>query len=246
LNFGNPERPEVMGQLVGAIKGMKEACEALKYPVVSGNVSLYNETNGFAIPPTPAIGGVGLVPDLGKMATIDLKAAGDVLIAVGREPVNLAHSLYPLIVTHNLERSPPPIALADEIKAGNLVRALIREAKVRAVHDVSDGGLIIAVAEMALAGNLGVQLFPYEGRLPSHAAWFGEDQGRYLLEAEPALAEEIIERARLLALPARLVGRIGGTGISLMAEATLPLADLRAAHEAWLPGYMAAAVPAGG
>ncbi|HJZ33920.1 MAG TPA: phosphoribosylformylglycinamidine synthase subunit PurL [Hyphomicrobiaceae bacterium] len=246
LNFGNPERPEVMGQLVGAIKGMKEACEALKYPVVSGNVSLYNETNGFAIPPTPAIGGVGLVPDLGKMATIDLKAAGDVLIAVGREAGHLGQSLYQLIVTGKLEGSPPPVDLADEIKAGNLVRALIREAKVRAVHDVSDGGLIIAVAEMALAGNLGVQLFPYEGRLPSHAAWFGEDQGRYLLEAEPALAEEIIERARLLALPARLVGRIGGTGISLMAEATLPLADLRAAHEAWLPGYMAAAVPAPG
>jgi len=246
LNFGNPERPEVMGQLVGAIKGMKEACEALKYPVVSGNVSLYNETNGFAIPPTPAIGGVGLVPDLGKMATIDLKAAGDVLIAVGREAGHLGQSLYQLIVTGKLEGSPPPVDLADEIKAGNLVRALIREAKVRAVHDLSDGGLIIAVAEMALAGNLGVQLFPYEGRLPSHAAWFGEDQGRYLLEAEPALAEEIIERARLLALPARLVGRIGGTGISLMTEATLPLADLRAAHEAWLPGYMAAAVPAGG
>ena len=246
LNFGNPERPEVMGQLVGAIKGMKEACEALKYPVVSGNVSLYNETNGFAIPPTPAIGGVGLVPDLGKMATIDLKAAGDVLIAVGREAGHLGQSLYQLIVTGKLEGSPPPVDLADEIKAGNLVRALIREAKVRAVHDVSDGGLIIAVAEMALAGNLGVQLFPYEGRLPSHAAWFGEDQGRYLLEAEPTLAEEIIERARLLALPARLVGRIGGTGISLMAEATLPLADLRTAHEAWLPGYMAAAVPAPG
>src|SRR5215813_6612582 len=246
MNFGNPERPEILGQFVGAIKGMKEACEALKYPVVSGNVSLYNETNGIAIPPTPAIGGVGLLPDVSKMASIGLKAAGDLLIAVGREAGHLGQSLYQLIITGKLQGSPPPVDLADEIKAGNLVRALIREAKVRAVHDVSDGGLIIAVAEMALAGNLGVQLFPYEGRLPSHAAWFGEDQGRYLLEAEPALAEEIIERARLLALPARLVGRIGGTGISLMAEATLPLADLRAAHEAWLPGYMAAAVPAPG
>src|SRR5262249_2211940 len=198
--------------------------------------------------PTPAIGGVGLVPDLGKMATIDLKAAGDVLIAVGREAGHLGQSLYQLIVTGKLEGSPPPGDLADESKAGNLVRRLSGEAKAPAGagHDVSDGGLIIAVAEMALAGNLGVQLFPYEGRLPSHAAWFGEDQGRYLLEAEPALAEEIIERARLLALPARLVGRIGGTGISLMAEATLPLADLRAAHEAWLPGYMAPAVPAPG
>src|SRR5262245_13893016 len=241
LNFGNPERPEVMGQLVGAIKGMKEACEALKYPVVSGNVSLYNETNGIAIPPTPAIGGVGLVPDVSKMASIGLKAAGDLLIAVGREAGHLGQSLYQLIVTGKLEGSPPPVDLADEIKAGNLVRALIREAKVRAVHDVSDGGLLTAVAEMALAGGVGVQLYPYEGRLPQHAAWFGEDQGRYVLAADPGLAEEIIERSRLLALPARVIGRVGGDGLSLKDEALLELAELRAAHEAWLPRFMGAA-----
>jgi phosphoribosylformylglycinamidine synthase subunit PurL len=240
LNFGNPERPEVMGQFVGAIKGMKEACEALKYPVVSGNVSLYNETNGVAIPPTPAIGGVGLVPDISKMAGIGLNSDGDVLIAVGREAGHLGQSLYQLIMTGKAEGSPPPVDLADEIKAGNLVRSLIREDKVRAVHDVSDGGLLIAVAEMALAGGLGVQLYPYEGRLPAHGAWFGEDQGRYVLSADPALAEEIIERSRLLSLPARVIGRVGGTGISLQEEAVLALADLRAVHEGWLPRYMAA------
>jgi phosphoribosylformylglycinamidine synthase II len=238
LNFGNPERPEVMGQFVGAIKGMKEACEALKYPVVSGNVSLYNETNGVAIPPTPAIGGVGLVPEIGKMASIGLKVAGDLLIAVGREAGHLGQSLYQLIVTGKLEGSPPPVDLADEIKAGNLVRALIREGKVRAVHDISDGGLLTAVAEMALAGSLGVQLYPYEGRLPQHAAWFGEDQGRYVLAADPELAEEIIERSRLLALPARVIGRVGGEALTLQEEAVLPLAELRAAHEDWLPRYM--------
>jgi phosphoribosylformylglycinamidine synthase subunit PurL len=240
LNFGNPERPEVMGQFVGAIKGMKEACEALKYPVVSGNVSLYNETNGIAIPPTPAIGGVGLIPDIGKMASIGLKAAGDLLIAMGREAGHLGQSLYQLIITGKVEGSPPPVDLADEIKAGNLVRSLIREGKVRAVHDVSDGGLLTAVAEMALAGGIGVQLYPYEGRLPQHAAWFGEDQARYVVAADPALAEEIIERSRLLALPARVVGRVGGEGFSLKDEAFLALAELRATHEAWLPRFMGA------
>ena len=129
--------------------------------------------------------------------------------------------------------------LADEIKAGNLVRSLIREGKVRAVHDISDGGLLVAVAEMALAGNIGVQLYPYEGRLPAHAAWFGEDQGRYVLEATPELAEDITERARLLALPVRVVGRVGGDSLNLKGEAALRLADLRAAHESWLPVYMA-------
>ena len=109
------------------------------------------------------------------------------------------------------------------------------------MHDVSDGGLLVAVAEMALAGGLGVQLFPYEGKLPAHAAWFGEDQGRYVVEAGPELAEEIIESARLLALPARVVGRVGGDALSLKEEATLALRDLRLAHETWLPNFMAAA-----
>jgi phosphoribosylformylglycinamidine synthase subunit PurL len=240
MNFGNPERPEVMGQFVGAVQGMKEACEILKYPVVSGNVSLYNETNGIAIPPTPAIGGVGLVPDVDRMAKIALVAEGDLLVVIGREVGHLGQSLYQLTVTGRNEGAPPPVDLADEIKAGNLVRSLIREGKVQAVHDVSDGGLLVTIAEMALAGGLGVQLFPYEGKLPAHAAWFGEDQGRYVLEASPELAEEIIERARLLALPARVVGRTGGASLTLTSEASLALVDLRAAHEAWLPQYMAA------
>jgi phosphoribosylformylglycinamidine synthase len=238
MNFGNPERPEIMGQFVGAIQGMKEACEVLKYPVVSGNVSLYNETNGAAIPPTPAIGGVGLIPDLARTASLALRTDGNLLVSIGREAGHLGQSLYQQAVTGKLEGAPPPVDLADEIKAGNLVRSLIREGKVEAVHDVSDGGLLVALAEMALAGRIGVQLFPYEGKLPAHAAWFGEDQGRYVAEASPELAEEVIERARLLALPARVVARVGGQGITLRGETELPLAELRGTHESWLPGYM--------
>jgi phosphoribosylformylglycinamidine synthase len=238
MNFGNPERPEVMGQFVGAIQGIKEACEVLKYPVVSGNVSLYNETNGVAIPPTPAIGGVGLVPDLAHVANLALKSSGNLLVMLGREAGHLGQSIYQLTTMGKVEGAPPPVDLADEIKAGNLVRALIREDKVEAVHDVSDGGLLVAIAEMALAGAVGAQLYPYEGKLPAHAAWFGEDQGRYVLEANPELAEEIIDRARLLALPARVVGRVGGDDLVIKGEAALPLAELRETHERWLPAYM--------
>jgi phosphoribosylformylglycinamidine synthase len=241
MNFGNPERPEVMGQFVGAVQGMKEACEVLKYPVVSGNVSLYNETNGVAIPPTPAIGGVGLVPDLSHRADIALKTEGDLLVVIGRENGHLGQSIYQLTVTGKVEGAPPPVDLADEIKAGNLVRSFIREDKVAAVHDVSDGGLLVAIAEMALAGGIGAQLYPYEGKLPAHAAWFGEDQGRYLLEASPELAEELIERARLLALPARVVGRVGGESLVVKGEPAMPLAEVRDAHERWLPDYMGSA-----
>ncbi len=240
LNFANPERPEVMGQFVGAIKGMAEACRALDYPVVSGNVSLYNETNGVGIPPTPAIGAVGVIPDVAAMANIALKKDGDLLIVLGRERGHLGQSLYQEVLAGKLEGAPPPIDLADEIKAGRLVRALIREGKVSAVHDTSDGGLLVAIAEMALAGNLGVELFPYEGKLPAHAVWFGEDQGRYVLCVDPMRAEEILDRARLLALPARIIARTGGDALVLKGEDPLALDDLRAAHEAWLPDFMAA------
>ena len=245
MNFANPERPEVMGQFVGSVQGMSEACRVLDYPVVSGNVSLYNETNGVGIPPTPAIGGVGLIPDTAHMATINLTRTGDLLVLVGREQGWLGQSLYQQIVAEKLEGAPPPVDLADELKAGRLVRGLIREGKVSAVHDVSDGGLLIAVAEMALAGGedgrgrgMGVELFPYEGKLPAHAIWFGEDQGRYVLSVTPKDAEEVLERARLLALPARIVGRVGGDRLALKGEAFLPLDELRSAHESWLPGFM--------
>jgi phosphoribosylformylglycinamidine synthase len=204
-------------------------------------VSLYNETNGVSIPPTPAIGGVGLVPDVSRIADLKLKGAGNLLILIGREQGWLGQSLYQQICTEKLEGAPPPVDLADEIKAGGLVRKLIREGRAKAVHDVSDGGLLVAIAEMALAGGIGVELFAYEGRLPAHAIWFGEDQGRYLIEAAPQHANDIIARARLLALPARIVGRTGGEGLTLKSEDALGLADLRSAHESWLPGYMGTA-----
>ena len=238
MNFANPERPEIMGQFVGAVQGMGEACRALDYPVVSGNVSLYNETNGVGIPPTPAIGGVGLIPDISKTAGIAVKTPGDLLLLIGREEGHLGQSLYQLIITEKAEGAPPPVDLDDEIKAGNLVRSLIREGKVSAVHDCSDGGLIVAIAEMALAGGNGVELYPYEGKLPAHAAWFGEDQGRYVLATRAGLAEQIAERARLLGLPARIVGKVGGTSLTLKGEAALLVDELRRLHEGWLPGLM--------
>jgi phosphoribosylformylglycinamidine (FGAM) synthase-like enzyme len=179
------------------------------------------------------------VPNLALTANLRLKAKGDLLVAIGREAGHLGQSLYQLMVTGKFEGAPPPVDLADEIKAGSLVRSLIREGKARAVHDVSDGGLIIAIAEMALAGHIGAQLFPYEGKLPVHAAWFGEDQARYVIEAAPELAEEVIERARLLALPARVVARVGGDALTLKGEPALGLAELRRTHEGWLPAYLA-------
>lgn len=238
LNYANPERPEVMGQFVQSIQGMSEACEALSYPVVAGNVSLYNETNGVGIPPTPAIGGVGLVKDIAKCTDLAAKKAGDLIISLGAEEGHLGQSMFQQIIVGKLEGAPPPVDLDSEKSTGDFVRTLIHEQAIEAVHDISDGGLLVAIAEMALAGDIGVEIFPFEGKLPAHAIWFGEDQGRYLIEVTPSRADDILERARHLGLPARIVGKIGGEHLKIGTSESLELAQLRHAHESWFPGYM--------
>ena len=236
MNFGNPERPEIMGQFVGCIEGMREAVEALDFPVVSGNVSLYNETNGAAIPPTPAIGGVGLIPDIAHMADIALKREGEKLLLLGAERGHLGQSLYMEVVQDKREGAPPPVDLSAERKTGDLVRALIREGAVSAVHDVSDGGLLVAVTEMALAGSIGAALTDYDGPLPLHAMLFGEDQGRYIVAAREA--DEIRARAQRAGIPVRLIAETGGDAIAIAGEQGVPLPRLSALHEDWLPHYM--------
>jgi phosphoribosylformylglycinamidine synthase II len=239
LNFGNPERPEIMGEFVGAILGMAAACQALRFPVVSGNVSLYNETNGEAIPPTPAVGGVGLIADIAQMADIALKQDGNVLLLLGAETGHLGQSTYMQVMEHRLEGAPPPVDLAAEKRTGDLVRGLITSGMVSAVHDVADGGLLVAVAEMALAGNRGVHLEKTPDGLPAHAVWFGEDQARYVVAAPANEAEAIREAAMAAGVPVRALGTAGGDSIALPGETPLPLATLRAAHEDWLPRFMA-------
>ena len=239
MNFGNPERPEIMGEFAGAIEGMAEACTALSFPVVSGNVSLYNETNGVAIPPTPAVGGIGLIPDIAAMATLALKREDDLLMLLGAEAGHLGQSLYMQIMLNRGEGAPPPVDLDAERRSGDLVRELIRSGCLSAVHDVSDGGLLVAIAEMALAGNQGVQLDAALGPLPAHALWFGEDQARYVVAASPDKADAIHKMVAVARVPLRLLGKVGGEAIALAGEAPLPLAALKAAHEAWLPRFMA-------
>jgi phosphoribosylformylglycinamidine synthase len=239
MNFGNPERPEIMGEFAAAVEGMAEACTALAFPVVSGNVSLYTETNGVAIPPTPAIGGVGLIPDIDTMTTIALKRLGDILMLLGPEAGHLGQSLYMKMMLNRAEGAPPPVDLDAEKRAGDCVRGLIRSGDVSAVHDVSDGGLLVAIVEMALAGDLGVELEDLPAPLPAHAMWFGEDQARFVVAASPQKADAIHKAAAVAKVPVRLLGKVGGDSIRLRGEAPLPLAILKAAHEAWLPRFMA-------
>ncbi|HYY83117.1 MAG TPA: phosphoribosylformylglycinamidine synthase subunit PurL [Beijerinckiaceae bacterium] len=243
LNFASPERPEAMGQLVGCIRGIGEACRALDFPVVSGNVSLYNETNGRGILPTPTIGGVGVLDDCARHATVALKREGDALIVVGATKGWLGQSVYLRDVCGREEGAPPPVDLACERRNGDFVRNLIRTGQADTVHDCSDGGLAVAVAEMAMAGGLGAVVGYAPEDLPLHAFLFGEDQGRYLLAVDPDCAADILYAAQAGGVAAVPIGFTGGTELILPGGEAISVERLKAAHEAWLPTYMSGELP---
>jgi phosphoribosylformylglycinamidine synthase len=233
LNFGNPQKPEIMWQIVAGIDGIGEACRALDFPIVSGNCSLYNETNGEGILPTPAIGAVGLLPDVARMATVALKREGDAILLVGESQGHLGQSVYLREIEGKEEGAAPPVDLATEKKNGDFVRGLIEGGRVDTVHDVSDGGVLVAAAEMALAGGIGISL-----KLDSISFAFGEDQARYLLAVPASQAGAILADAKKADVVAVLTGHAGGETIALERGASIPLAALRKAHESWLPDYM--------
>ncbi len=234
LNFGNPERPEIMGQFVHAIKGLSEACNTLSFPIVSGNVSLYNETNGQGILPTPAIGGIGLIPDVDRMATIAFKQADDVILLVGGHGGHLGQSIYLREVLGKEEGAPPPVDLALEKKNGDFVRQLIRTGQLSAVHDVSDGGLALAVIEMAMVSGLGASLSALD-----HEQLFGEDQARYVVTTSPNNAAVLLAEAAKAGVALVQVGTVTSEAtLKIEAGPSISVADLRAAHEGWFPAYM--------
>jgi phosphoribosylformylglycinamidine synthase subunit PurL len=238
LNFGNPERPEIMGQFVDCIRGIGEACRALDFPVVSGNVSLYNETNGRAILPTPTIGGVGLLDQFTKSTTIAFKSEDEAIFLIGETRGWLGQSVYLRDLCGREEGAPPPVDLAAERRHGGLVRGLIRDGLITAAHDVSDGGLLVALAEMAIASGIGAVLEPPPGVL-AHAFWFGEDQARYVITTKQS--QLVLERAKAAGVPLVPLGATGGALLALTGERPLRLDDLKRRFEAWLPAYMAGA-----
>ena len=232
LNFGNPERPEIMGQFVKAIEGLGEACRVLEFPIVSGNVSLYNETFGQGILPTPAIGGVGLLPDISAMATIAFKADGESILLIGQSGSHLGQSMFLREILGREEGPPPPVDLPRERRHGDFVRDLIRAKRVTACHDISDGGLLAAVCEMALAGKRGAKISN-----DKIEALFGEDQARYLVTCSAAAAEKILAEAATANIPASMVGETGGTAIQLP-NLAVSLDEISKAHEGFFPSFM--------
>ena len=235
MNFGNPEKPEVMGQFVGAIRGISAACLALDFPVVSGNVSLYNETQGTPILPTPAIGGLGVIADAAQAVGLALPPATE-LVAVGQTAGWLGQSLWLREIAGREAGPPPPVDLVAERRNGDFVRAQIIAGAVAACHDVSDGGLLVAVAEMAMAGGVGVHLARLPDGSDTPAFWFGEDQARYVVATIDAAA--FMLAADATGVPVMRLGSATGERITLADGSFVTLADLVAAHRAFFPTWM--------
>ncbi len=229
LNFANPQRPEIMAQFVGCLEGMGDACRALDFPIVSGNVSLYNESKatggGSAILPTPAIGGVGILEDYSKMMTMGFKNEGDAIFVIGDNNGHLGQSLWLSEIHHRKEGSAPQVDLGKCLSHGKFVQRLVADGHVNAVHDVSDGGLLVALAEMALASGLGCSL----EQIGDHFTAFGEDQARYLVTSADA------GRIQAAGIPMHRIGTVGGDSVS-----GVPISDLREANESFFRNWMEA------
>jgi phosphoribosylformylglycinamidine synthase len=263
LNFGNPQRPEIMAQFVGCLEGMADACRALDFPIVSGNVSLYNESKatggGSAILPTPAIGGIGLLADWRKSATIGFKGEGEAILLLGRASGHLGQSIWLREIHGREDGPPPPIDLEEERRMGELIRELIAEGTITAVHDISDGGVVVALAEMALAGGIGAKV-SFLGLDGSHTAdAFSEYQGCYIVTTNQS-PFPILKRAQALFSSEGVVyqtwlGLTGGDALTIegqgpplsfsgdtspnvVSSVSIPLATLRAAHEGFFPKLM--------
>ena len=234
MNFGNPEKPEIMGQFAGAIKGMAAACIALDFPVVSGNVSLYNETEGKGILPTPAIGAVGVLEDAALARGIAI-APGQDLVLIGATYGELGRSLYLREICGLETGAPPVVDLAAERANGDFVREQILQGNIAACHDLSDGGLLVAVTEMALAGNTGADLTQAD---TSPAFCFGEDQARYILAAEDA--EPLLTAAFAAGIPAQKIGHTTiDECLTLPGGLAISLTVLREANEGFFPAWFA-------
>ncbi len=240
LNFGNPEKPEIMGQFIAALEGMGEACKVLDFPIVSGNVSLYNETRmpdgtTQAILPTPAIGGLGVLDDVSTAIGLGMQASKD-LVLIGTTKGELGQSIWLREILGREDGAPPAVDLAAEKRNGDFVRAEIQAGQITACHDIADGGILVAAAEMVMASGIGCELESPDSGIRPEAFWFGEDQARYLVCVDDAQA--FCARAAQAGVPARLMGRAGGNELILPSGVTISAARLQFAHESFFPALM--------
>ncbi|CAN1594534.1 PurL Phosphoribosylformylglycinamidine (FGAM) synthase, synthetase domain [Candidatus Pelagibacterales bacterium] len=237
LNFGNPEKKEIMGQFVDSINGMKEACEALNYPVISGNVSLYNETNGIAIYPTPTIGGVGLLKNINNMMTFNFKNTESIIVVIGETSGHLSQSALIYDVIGDKEGPPPQINLKEEKKNGLFVSDLIKGKLVNAVHDISHGGIIVTLAEMCMASNIGAKIKVSGSNSDKIKYLFSEDQARYLIEISKKNLEKIKKTASTKNIKINIIGNTQSEIFEVENDLKISVKELKTKNESWFKNY---------
>ena len=236
LNFGNPEKKEIMGQFVDVIKGISEACVALDYPVISGNVSLYNETNGVAIKPTPTIGGVGFIQDVNKSMTLSLKSSDSLLLVVGETKGHIHQSALCHDILHLKKGPPPAINLNEEKKNSFFVRELIDKKIAKSAHDISDGGIALAVAEMCMAGKMGAKIITNLIDAERVKFLFGEDQARYLVEIKNEDCENVMKLAKEQDISLLQLGSTKKENLTID-EMKISVDDLLKLNNKWFHNY---------
>ena len=234
MNFGNPEKPEIMGEFVECVRGMTEACTALDYPVVSGNVSLYNETNGEGIYPTPAIGGVGLIKDIAKTKTIAFKQSDSLVFVIGETKGHLGNSQFLSIIQNKELGSTPIINLDNELKNGKFTLELINQNLALSTHDIGEGGLLIAAAEMSLSSNIGISI---NSERKNHEYFFGEDQSRYLIEIDKKNEEALNKLAKEHNVKVECIGHTIEENIEIKDIGKISILALKTSHEDWFQGF---------
>jgi len=237
LNFGNPERKEIMGQLVESIKGIKNACKFLNYPVVSGNVSLYNETNGQSIYPTPTIGGIGLLKNLKSMMTFNFKEVDNHIMIIGDTKGHLHQSALLYDVLKYKDGPPPEINLKKERENGLCVKQLIQKNLLKSVHDISHGGIIISLAEMCMSGSMGCKIELININLNKIHYLFGEDQGRYILEFNNKNKLKITNILKKNAIKFEIIGKTQKNSFEIKDILKIPITKLIKINNSWFKKF---------
>ncbi len=237
LNFGNPEKNEIMGQFVETIDGITEACSYLNFPIVSGNVSFYNETQNKSIPPTPTIGGVGLIKNLDLMMTNKIKNIGSFIFVIGKTSGHLNQSEFYREVLDFNEGPPPEINLFNEKNNGLLVQLLISKKLVSAVHDISSGGMLVSIAEMCISSGIGVKIKVLQDKSNIHEYFFGEDQSRYILEVKEENKDEVSNLLKKNSIFFEIIGKTQKDSLDINKDISIKITELKDWNSFWFKNY---------
>ena len=238
LNFGSPEKEENMGEFVECLQGIGEACKYLNFPVVSGNVSFYNQTKEVGIKPTPSIGGVGLIKDFKKMVTMDFKQVENLVLVIGKTEGHIDQSLFAREILNEKNGPPPEVNLFNEKNNGESVLALIDKGYIKSAHDISLGGLITALSKMCIKGNKGIKLFNLKSLINKFEYLFSEDQGRYIIEINPKNLKEVSNILEKNLVYYEQLGTIIEKEMIIDNKTKVSIDELRSYNTNWLKKYM--------